>query len=646
MKYLVEVIVVFSLLVAALPIAAARRTDITIVADIPSNAQRQLVGSGIALPGGLATRGAQDSRGRAIVWREYKRGTDPEGAVHVLYRQYLGGSEVQAELVGAEIGLHYDADGALTAVHGAQFESVHVVNHPSLERDKATTHALNGLRDYARAKSLAIEDIDRLHAPQLAVLEVRTDERSAVQRFVWRLPIRDVGLVADVLVDAQSGAVLATQDTMRLNACFPDSLTSTDAHGVPVRAGNGLPSTAVRWVGATPSSRHGYSHEAFWSVGGAPLFAVHQWMPDDDSRYDAFRCADQSGKQYGLIPLAMGGNGYPVYTDDTLFEGRAAGDAIYNTFLTMDAFWRLGRNSFDGNYGNATVIVNSPSAGDYRDTAWFHPGYNVPGQTPLGMPPGASVNIAPPANYWNAASSLDWIAHEWGHGVTEGQFDLTTFMGRTMSEGLSDVIATIVEKTEQPSSSTANPSWSIIEQSADWVMHEDAAQGGYARGAEDDGSTGHTWVARVGTSRTFRDMIHRQDPDVSLANEGHTPGNMLVMAMRLMSAGGKNPICLRPSASFQGCPAQEAGPNGTTVNNPPITGIGFEKTSKIWWHAITNWYLGQSTTWNNIADSMVLAARNKYRRCPSTPALAEQNAVLLAFRYIGYPGTVTAQGCP
>jgi len=636
-----HIMIFFSLLsVLALPAAAARRTDIAITADVATNAQRQLAGSGIVLPGGLATKSAQDSHGRAIVWREHKRATDPEGGVHVVYRQYLADGGIDAELVGGEVALHYDPAGTLQSVNGAQFESVHISNNPSLERGKAAARALDAFREHARAKSLDVGDIGRFQSKQPGVLEVRTGEQSGVQRFVWHMAIRDVGLAVDVLVDAQSEAVLATDDTMRLNACYPDSLSSVDAKSIPVRAGSGLPSSAVRWIGATPSSRNGYTHEAFWAVAGAPLFGVHQWMPIGNSAFNNFRCADQAGKQYGLIPIATGWDGYPLYTDDTLFQGRAAGDAMWQQFLTMDAFWRLGRNSFDGNYGNSTIVIDSPSSQNLTDTAWFQPNGKVTDLTASGMPPGASVNIAPAVKYWNAATSLDWIAHEWGHGVTEDQFDLTTSMGRTLSEGLSDVIGNIVEKTEQTSDSTANPAWSKLEQSKDWVMHEDAANGSYARGAEDDGPTGHTWVARSGTSRTFKDMIHRQDPDVDSVDQGHLSGNMLVMAMRLMSDGGKNPICQRLS-TLQGCPATEGG-----ISNPSITGIGFDKTSKIWWHAITNGYLGTSTTWNNIANSMLLAARSKYQRCPSTPALAEQNAVLLAFRYIGYPGTMTASGCP
>lgn len=627
----VQILVLLLLLiVAALPVAAAGPTLVTIDDDIPANALREIVGSGIVLPDGAATEPAQDSDGRAIVWKEHKRGTDPDGGLHVLYRQFLVAAGVEAELVGAEIGLHYEPSGRLQLLHGTQFQSVLVVNDASHEPSKEDPH------------------IDALSL-QRRVLEVRTDEPSGAQRFVWRLPVRDVGLSVDVLMDAQSGAVVAANDTMRLNACYPDSMSAVSAKGVPVRAGSGLPANMIRWLGATPSDRNGYTHEAFWPAG--PLLAVHQWMPLNDSAYEDFRCEDEPGKQYGLVPLSMSG-GYPIYTDDNLFWGRAAGDAMYNTYLTMDAFWRLGRNSWDGNWGNATVIIDSPSVLNLTDTAWFAPGYPT-GLTPPGMPPGASVNIAPESNYWNAAASLDWIAHEWGHGVTDGRFDLNTFVGRSMDEGFSDIIATIVEKTQQPPNANSSPPWAILEQSADWVMHEDAAQGGYARGAEDDGPAGHTWVARMGASRTFRDMIHRQDPDVAPAGQGHTNGNMLVMAMRMMSEGGKNPICGRPpnppgAAPFQGCPAQEPGPNGTTINNPPIAGIGFPKASRIWWHAVTNGFVGAGTTWENIANSMLLSARSVYRRCPNSPALAEQNAVILAFRYIGYPGTgtLTATGCP
>ncbi len=621
------------------PVAAERLTDITIVDDVAANAQRQLVGGGIVFPGGAVKETAQDSRGRAITWREHKRDRDPKGGLHVLYRQYLVASGVEAELVGAEVGLHYGPSGVLQAVHGTQFQSVHAVNDPSLARAKAASLAITAFREQARAHSMAIDKIDRLYAPEQGVLEVRTDERSEVQRFVWRMPFRDAGLFVDVLIDAQSGAVVATNDTMRLNACYPDSLSSVSAEVIPVRAGNGLPANMVRWIGATPTNRGPYTYEAFWS-GAGPLFAAHRWMPLNNSAYHEYRCADEGGKQYGLIPLGTDWSGTPSYDNDTLFEGRAAGDAMYNTSLTMDAFSRLGRNSWDGNWGNATVIINSPSAGNYTDTAWFHPGYNVPGQTPSGMPPGASVNIAPSAAYWNAAASLDWIAHEWGHGVTDGRYDLNSAAGRTMSEGISDVIANIVEKMEQPGTSH-NPPWAVLETSSDWVMHEDAASSSYARGAEDDGAAGHYWGAPFGASRLFRDRIHREDPEYSPAG-AHTDGNMLVMAMRLMSGGGKNPICQR-LPTLQGCPAQESG-----VNNPLITGIGFDKTSKIWWNAITNGYINMGTTLDNTANAVLLAARNSYRRCPNRPALAEQNAVILAFRYIGYPGTgtLTAQGCP
>ena len=300
---------------------------------------------------------------------------------------------------------------------------------------------------------------------------------------------------------------------------------------------------------------------------------------------------------------------------------------MYHTYLTMDAFQRLGRGGWDNNWGNATVVIESTSVFGAADTDFAFFRESPPTAT---MPPGAAVYITRAVRRHNLASSLDLLAHEWGHGVlyTDVGFNYASQVGAEMEEGWADVIGTIVEKLQQQPGNG-------LEQSNDWTMHEDSAgpSGGYARGAVDDGAGGHIFSRTNGTVEPVtKDRIHRDDPDVTGPGFPHTQGNMLVMAMRLIAEGGKNPICTRLPALL-GC------------SDPAVVALGQVKARKIMWDTVTNQITG-STTWATVANDATRAAEYAYRRCPGYSGLVEQNAVQAAFKAIGYPATVAPRGCP
>ncbi len=600
----------------------------------PVSTLGQLTGRGIADHG--AARPAYDAHGREIVWRETRRTVDPMGGTHVFYSQYLQHEDREIELYGSRVGVHYAKDGSLTSVGGTQFTSVMLTNAPQIGPEEASERAYAAVQSFARQR-LATD------TEQARAVRARSGELTIVRRpegdfrFVWRSMADDsYGDPNEVFVDAQSELVLAKGSLVRGGNCAPDQPTNWSwASVVPLH-----PNAPVthRWIEATATStRPGFTHEAYWPSHDwmfPPLSALQQIGNGDpnEAATEAWRCNPDLGRSYSLIPLAYDGLGYPAYANVGFWQGRAAGDALYQSRETMEFLAWNGIRGIDGYASEVSVILNSTFAGD--DQARFLPASWFPtdGRKPSGR---AVIAIGPSVNYRSAGSSLDWIAHEWGHGVNDiragGPFP-TTGVGPQMEEGWADVFGTMVEKKRQPAGNG-------VEQSNDWTMHEDAASGGYARGAIDDdndgdGFAGHGWhhAANFWVWRTLNDRVHKNDNSFDAG--AHPTGNMLVMAMKLMADGFQNPICYRsgnhptlniPWSQLTGC--------GTHIN-----GIGVDKAVIIMWYTMFH-YIPGSVTWETVGNYAMDAARDVYGDC------ASETAVKRAFTGIGYPPTRTTTHC-
>ena len=621
------------LLTAAVASSAAERTSIFLTGGDAGRAAVELVGRGIVFPDGRLSQAAADAHGRAIIWKEHRRSSDEAGGRHVFYRQYLAGYGVEAELVGSDMGFHYDANGVLTSVAGSQYRDVMVANTPHIDPVDAYGRARRSLVSFARIGGDIPADADPAESARRGTLQVAQGNDGAL-RYMWRVRLgQNRDGVDTVYVDAQSEQVHGQTDAARKNNCYPDTLSSVSANGVPVRV------SGTRAIGATPLTyaRGTYSHEAFWAAG--PLLAVHQEVPAGTS----WQCNySTSYAGYSLVAINNVG-GVPTYDDTTTFKGRAAGDAIYHTRQTMLAFSTMGWNSWDGAGSNATAIIESSYAGN--DTGRFvvpdHPTQN-------NLPPGAAVAIGPSNNYYSMAAALDVVAHEWGHGVnlTRADFPVDSLdatekqIANEMEEGFADVIGNIVERLRQTAGAD-----NVLERSGDWTIHEDVAGTynngiysnalGYARGARDDGTAGHYYVSKTNTLGTaIKDKLHKDDPDVTNATAPHTQGNMLVVVLRLLTDGGKNPLCSRST------------PPAFCSTAPTVTAVTFTKARKIMWDTIAR--VPSTVKWTSTDPALVVAnhameaAYQLNKMCNASPVyvpVAEQQAVYNAFANIGYPPT-------
>lgn len=589
----------------------------TVYTDDPGAAAAQLVGRGIALPGGLAARPAFDAAGNEIVWREVRRSIDPLGNEHVFYRQHVVADGLETELFGSEVGVHTRASGAFAYVGGEQFEVVSIANRPRLTPFQALRRGSERLRahrgeDFERVPSV-MDDVVTHRLKQTRRMLVQD---GAELRYAYVTFAEDArGGYHQVIVDAEDSRLLATSEANPSGNCFASNpSTVVTAIGVPVRAG--VPNRTLQ---ASPVSTRPapFTHEGFWLTSSAawPSSSVYQ-----ETTMANFKCDVNVTTSYTLFPLTTNANGVPVYDDvaGTPWNGRAAGDALYHTWQTMRAFATLGRNGWDGAGSEAKIVVES-SAGNvgFTDTAGDQAQFIYNPKD--GRSPANVVVIGPESLMYNNAASLDLVAHEWGHGVMfdEVQLPYTTDTNRQIHEGMADVIGNIVEKLRQPSGGA-------IEQSSDWKLQEDSADGGYTRGAYDD-NAGHNWVG-PGGSYTFNHRVHRLDGDGSSGVHGY--GNLLTMAYRLIAEGGRNPICNRSANNYSGC---ESGFS--------VTGVGLTKANRILFQAV--YEMPSTVSWTTIATYVNRAAYEIYGGC------SEQKAVADAFYAIGYPRTTAALGgCP
>lgn len=583
---------------------------INITVDPATSAVTILRGAGIPLPGDRNTPASADSDGNPVYWRQVRVVTDPRGGRHVFYRQYLLSGAMENELYGAEVGLHYAPSGSLRLILGHQFENVVLANRPRFGKAEAVVRALHraAARPDFRPESIAAAQSHLPWREEHTVLKVVPS--NAGFRYVWFTFVQDEhGVDYAVMLDAESEEIVGMGRVARDSNCSPTTpLTSVSAIGFPVRPDRvaaGVRRTLKANVTADRPAP--FTHEGYY--GNASGVDITVFQETEDS---AFACSSE--RQYTVFPL-MSESGTVAYREGPVWRGDAAGDALYHTKETMAAFATLGRDGWNGNGGDAKVVIQSTFLGS-NDQAFFR----LSGEGNSKVPPGAFLGIAPAEHYYNMASSLDLVAHEWGHGViyTSADFNCTDpgEFGCQLHEGFADVIAIIVEKMRQPSGFG-------VEQSSDWTLHEDAGTGGYQRGAEDDGSyPGHRWYGLAGYSERFDQLIHRQDPGGGM----HARGNMLSMALRLAVEGGRNPICSRYPA-FQGC--------GTSV-----TGISFAKARTIFFDTL-QFYLTSSSQWEDIPIAAKAAAFDIYNRCELLPSLnagAEQQAILGAFNAIGYAG--------
>ncbi len=573
-----------------------------------------LAGRGID---GVAAQPLVDDAGRELAWKLVRRHVDDEGGIHAFYRQHLLGNGLDAEVYGSEVGAHYTADNALRWVSGTQYREVNVANSGvSLDRDGAVEAAAYRLmaRNQVRVRHLSEMSAD-LRKRAVDAAKLMLVERGGVFRYHYFVVVSDIHDAGyQVVLDADTEAIVAVTETNPGNNCTPTApVSAVSATGTPVRTG--LPARALK---ANPAADKPapFTHEGYWLA--TPSKVVYQQTSGNGGLW---MCNPNLSYSWTIFPVRTE-NGVPVYkewADQPAWRGSAAGDALHHTNLTMAALNAMGRKGWDGNYGEARIIIESRAP--FQDSAQYN-------QNLTSIAPANAVMLGRPLRMYPASSSLDWVAHEFGHGVVHTSADFPyTGVGAELNEGFADVIGHLVEMRSHPGGTGL--------EKFDWLMHEDAAVSGYARGAVDDGAS-HTWVGPVtynGTNfYTFNDLLHKDDTPTT-STTIHSHANKLSVVYRLLTMGGTNPVCTR-LPNLSGC--------GTTVD-----GLGSTKASKILFNAL-QFYLTSFATWDSLADLVAYAAFNEYDKCWADPfwnASIEQQAVFDAFTAIGHPGSGRLYEC-
>ena len=617
-----SVTAVLSLLLATGAFAASS----TETAVFESRGERiQLNGRDVARAGAaLAGRGIEgvdgqpvvDHAGRELVWKRVRREVDDRGYVHAFYRQYLVGDGVSAEVFGSEVNVHYMPEGTLLSLDGSQFRSVIVANGVAVDRQGAIDAAAYRML----SRNLRVRKLEELSLDgrmrSLDATKLMLVQRDGVFRYTYFTFASDAQDQSyRSAVDADTEEIAGFTSAEKRGFCTPSgSLYQTSATGVPVRpelADAGVRRSVKAHDEQDIQFPDPYEFEGYWH--SVPYKTVYQqyngptWM-----------CNPTISRSWTIFPLRLE-NGVPVYkdwADDPQWKGSIAGDAIYHTDLTMRFLKLFGRNSWDNANGPAKVIIQATNLP--ADQAKFNSALD----NPTVDAPTNSLMIGVPQRLYSAAASLDWVAHEWGHGVIDTSASFPYVVGQAgaqLHEGFADVIAHMVENYYHPVASGL--------ESADYKMHEDASWVGYARGVVDD-NAGHAWSGPGGSMPTQNNILHALDTPTTGASD-HSYGNKLAVVYKMLADGGGNPVCARLQTLPSCSPFVSVQPQGRT------------KANRILFDAL-QYHIESTDTFDTLVHDVADAAFAIYNRCSSGPTLnaaVEQQAVFDAFRAIGHHNT-------
>jgi Thermolysin metallopeptidase, alpha-helical domain len=593
-----------------------------------------LVGQGVE---GTTAASAAAAQGGEIVWRTVRDHTNDLGLRHVFYRQYLRPAASLASLLdedyrmigvqiaGATVGIHYN-HGEVYAVFGTQFRGVSLLNEPTIGR-RADAYALAG-EGAARSPGFTPPDAAAV-APPFTEAEQATSKLllmsagdGASFRFVWQVPLSDRdGASYAAFLDAGTGTLLSLTrvDVSSSPSCWAKTATQYSATGI-AQNDEGVISNRSVWA-SLQSNHDGFTHEGDHMTADGTIPTIQIFFGTQESN---FACNTTTAR-YGMLPLQTSG-GVPTYTNRTdpiSVPGKAGGDAIWFTYQTMQTFSELGWYSYDDAGSWANLVVNDLS-GDYDNGGYIIPDY------PSNYAPTWAVHIGPTSLCkYSYASCLDFVAHEWGHGVVEStanfRYDTTT--GAQLHEGFADFLGHAVERYRQPDGSGP--------EKRDWLFGEDnrdlesGSWVSYPRRRVDVFECVTTPCTSPYTPK-FSALFHRLQSVND--TDAHDRGNMLGVAFRLLAEGGSNPICDWPPWDGTDCDID--------VNQVGLTGA-----TRILFRTLTV-YAYDTMGWGDLADLAKAAAFDLYSGCPLRNGGAQQTAANRAFGAIGYPGSAGYYQCP
>jgi len=584
--------------------------DIFLKADMAGQVGVLAFGRGIAELGD--TGSAVTADGGVVEWRKVRDRLDAGRNRHLAYRQHylppdlppetaaLGYGHEGIWLGGAALSLTLGADGKLLWVIGAQHLDVKATTSVNLTTpDKAFDAAQAGaagwpgyeVGDPAEWPPGVLESY--LERAELAL----TCRGPGDFAYVWEVPTRDARQrPALITLDAESGQVLDVVRTTPWSQCAPSLWSWETALAYPEN--NQFTPDDRPGMTATAGSAYmpGFTHEAHRDP-------QEYFIPDIQVFFGRDLELCEPNGHYEMVPLKeVYGPGYimPAYLDysasSPLFDfvpGRAAGDAVFFTFLTMDTIADVASYAFcgfDGGFSGdpqvgctvppdpARIVVDvwGCSSSELNNAFYNHlGGESSPAQAvavcPKDCDPDNDGHVEFP---FRPTAALDVVAHEWGHAVIENGA-LVHYGGlleKFFHEGYADVIAYMVEGLVQP--------WGPGYEEADWVYSEDH----YEPQPNDDRPRRTPELPYDGTEELWslhqEETCHQYKPAYNYCN-----GSRLVEVFYLLTGGndGVNPIC-DTHPTYAGC-SQSANPVVVT----PLHGdfdIAFQMASRVLFHAL------------------------------------------------------------
>jgi len=288
---------------------------------------------------------------------------------------------------GARTIVHFEDDQTIYLVGGQLIPTPQISTKPAVSEAAASTQALGVI------KKLLTANDDLQAKAELVVYPFQKTAR-LVQLVTVTSPT-DGGLRWRVFVDAQTGEVIDKFNDIEFDG--PDTGQGPDVHDV---------------------------NQTF------PIYL----LSGDYIMYDATRVAPiyTYENYYGGGPISTDPDGDKIWDDNPGEKADVSGHV--NAGLTIDYFWNtFGRSSFDG--AGSDLIVNVHDSAYVNNAYWN----------------GAALNFADGdgVNYLPFSGSLDVVAHEFSHGVTDYTAGLIyRFQSGALNESFSDVFGSCVDRDD------------------------------------------------------------------------------------------------------------------------------------------------------------------------------------------------------
>jgi len=545
------------------------------------------------------------SAGGSISWKQYRQKTTPEGIIHEFYEQRYtpdpgsfrfedGVPSDGFKISGGYLANHSAGASAPYLVSGTIFEDITKIRTPTITNAEDAVFSAAESVDATGQLTVAFhrygnqEIIDSMKEQSELWLHPVKDGLNF--GFAWHVPVLSSdGAMIPVVVDAESGAVLAVSESPRWDvACNPQVSGPgfVTVVGTPQRTGLGAFN-----LSGTPSSAGGWecvdAHVDATAV--TPSIQILRGSKDNP-------CA--AGLWYTqTYGICTNGTGSPVYDNVEVninpiwgpvyqcTPGRAVTDALRHAQTTFDVFWGvLGRQGISGSGEDFRVIVDArcrPEEDEWG--AQFERFGRI--NAPAGSVRVCGRDQDPPENatpmgcdFYDTLTqhsvALDIMAHEIGHGVifnTTGMDYVYAGIEGELHEGFADVIGHGVEWMQPSPRAGEEPDW---------------------EGGEDTGQADRRVDVDEGTHRFFySDTVHIGTP--------HSRGTPLPVAMRLLSEGGTNPACV------YGGPHNR--PNPDDLCDVSVGSLGVQTAFKIYYKMLDD-YVVPSTTWYHLRGDIIAAA--------------------------------------